>query len=152
MPELETETPARQSSTLRVQVGPAASLASFEPGLLTAIDLGRGAVGGRVQAMWLRSGAASGFSGYSGELWVDLGDRLALRPTLGAGVAYLRGGAALADAEVGAASLRGSLDYELPVREADARLGITFVTLLPAIAGKREKPLLVGALTLGAGF
>ena len=83
---------------------------------------------------------------------MDLGHRLVLHPILGVGAAYLRGGAAFGEAAVGAASLRGSLDYDVPLQDANARLGLTIVTLLPAIASRREKASLVGALTLGAGF
>jgi uncharacterized protein (DUF1501 family) len=48
--------------------------------------------------------------------------------------------------------LRGALEYELPITEADARLSLELLAWLPAIGTERTQPWAVTALTIGAGF
>jgi hypothetical protein len=138
-------------SVFRFQVGPALLLEPSSPGLITALDIGQHAVGARVSAAWLRAATDRGLSSYSGELWVDFRHRYQLHPILGAGASYLRGGA-LGGSDAGAGLLRGTLEYELPIRDAEARLGVSIVALVPAIASERTQPWALGALTVSAGF
>ena len=143
---------AATRSMFRLHVGPAMLLEPMSPGLLTALDVGRGAVGARVWASWLRAESERGLACYSAELWVDLLHRQELHPVLGAGASVLRGRALGQGASAGAGVLRGALEYELPLAEADARLSLNFIALVPAIASERTRPWLVGGLMIGAGF
>jgi hypothetical protein len=122
------------------------------PGLFTALDVGQRAVGGRLSACWLRAGSEQGLSAYTAELWIDFRHRHTLHPVLGAGASFLRGGALDDDKTAGAGVLRGALEYELPIVDADARLGLNLLLLLPAIGTERTKPWTSAALTVGAGF
>lgn len=78
-----------------------------------------------------------------------------LHPILGAGASLLRGGA-LQHRSAGAGVLRGALEYELPLGEeggdADARLGLSVMALVPAIDSERSRPWVVTTLMVGAGF
>lgn len=139
-------------STLRFHVGPAVLLQPASPGLFTALDLGERAVGGRLSASWLRAESDEGLSAYTAELWIDFRHRYTLHPVLGAGASFLRGGALGEDESAGAGVLRGALEYELPIADADARLGLNLLLLVPAIGTARTKPWTSAALTVGAGF
>jgi hypothetical protein len=143
---------AGQSSTLRFHVGPALLLQPASPGLFTALDLGQGAVGGRLSASWLRAESDDGLSAYTAELWIDFRHRYELHPVLGAGASFLRGGALGDGKTAGAGVLRGALEYELPIVDADARLGLNLLLHVPAIGTERTKPWTSAALTVGAGF
>jgi hypothetical protein len=122
------------------------------PGLFMALDVGQRAVGGRLSASWLRAESDQGLSAYTAELWIDFRHRSALHPMLGAGASFLRGGAVGDDETAGAGVLRGALEYELPVVDADARLGLNLLLLVPAIGTDRTRPWMSAALTVGAGF
>jgi hypothetical protein len=122
------------------------------PGLFAALDLGQRAVGGRLSAWWLRAGSEQGLSAYTAELWIDFRHRDALHPILGAGASFLHGGALGERENAGSGVLRGALEYELPIVDADARLGLNFLLLVPAIGIERSKPWESAALTIGAGF
>ena len=143
---------SEQLSTLRFHVGPAVLAQPTNPGLFTALDVGPRAVGGRLSAWWLRAESDRGLSVYTAELWIDFRHRYALHPVLGAGASFLRGGAVGDDQTAGAGVLRGALEYELPVGDADARLGLNLLLLVPAIGTERTKPWTSAALTVGAGF
>jgi hypothetical protein len=127
-------------------------LAPLSPGLITALDVGQRAVGARLSAAWLRPETEHGMASYSAELWVDFRHRYELHPILGAGESYLRGGALGEHEAAGAGVLRGALEYELPIAEADARLGLSLIALVPALGSERSKPWTLGALTVSAGF
>lgn len=147
------ESPSPES-TFRFHVGPAALLQPAGPGLFTALDIGQRAVGARLSAAWLRAESAQGLSAYSAELWIDFRHRAQLHPVLGAGASFLRGGA-LGGREhdsVGAGLLRCALEYELPIVDADARLSLSALALVPAIGSERTRPWTMAALTVGAGF
>jgi hypothetical protein len=122
------------------------------PGLFTALDWGERAVGGRLSASWLRAESDEGFSAYTAELWIDFRHRYTLHPVLGAGASFLRGGALGEDQSAGAGVLRGALEYELPIADADARLGLNLLLWVPAIGTERTRPWTSAALTVGAGF
>ena len=146
--------PPSPASTFRFHVGPAALLDPGSPGLFTALDIGQRAVGARLSAAWLRAESAHGLSSYSAELWIDFRHRAELHPVLGAGASFLRGGA-LGDSEhdsAGAGLLRCAVEYELPIVDADARLSLSGLLLVPAIGSERTRPWTMAALTVGAGF
>ena len=143
-----------KASTLRFHVGPAVLLEPASPGLFTALDIGQRAVGARVSASWLRAETQRGLAAYTAELWVDFRRRSELHPILGAGASYLRGGA-LDDARgsgAGAGVLRGALEYELPIIDADARLSLNLLALVPAIGTERARPWTMATVLIGAGF
>jgi hypothetical protein len=127
-------------------------LAPKGPGLLTALDIGQRAVGARVSAAWLRAETDHGLAAYSAELWLDFRHRYQLHPIVAAGGSYLHGGALGESASAGAGVLRGTLEYELPIADADARLGLSIVAFVPAIGTERSAPWTLGALTVAAGF
>jgi len=141
------------ASTFRFHVGPAVLVEPSSPGLLTALDVGRGAVGARISASLLRPESERGFSSYTAELWIDFRHRYELHPILGAGASVLRGGA-LQHGTAGAGVLRGALEYELPIVDADARIGLNLIGLVPAIASQTERtrPWVEAAVMIGAGF
>jgi hypothetical protein len=139
-------------STLRFHVGPAVLARPTSPGLFVALDVGPRAVGGRLSACWLRTDSDQGLSAYTAELWIDFRHRYTLHPVLGAGASFLRGGAVGDDETAGAGVLRGALEYELPIVDADARLGLNLLLLVPAIGTERTKPWTSAAFTVGAGF
>jgi hypothetical protein len=143
---------AGEDSTFRFHVGPAVLLEPAGPGLFTALDIGRGAVGGRASASWLRAESARGLAVYAVELWVDLRHRYAIPPIVGAGASLLRGGALGDASSVGAGVLRAGLEYELPVDDADARLALHLIAHVPAMGTDRTAPWASAALTIGAGF
>ena len=144
--------PDATTSAFRFHVGPAVLLEPASPGLFTALDVGPRAVGARVSAAWLRPETDQGLSAYSAELWIDFRHRYALHPVLGAGATFLRGGALGHGHGAGAGLLRGALEYELPIADADARLSLSALALVPAIGGGRTRPWTMAALTVGAGF
>lgn len=150
-PEWAAE-PETKTSLFRVSVGPALLIEPASPGLLAALDVGRHAVGARLSAALMRAETERGLASYGGELWVDLGHRYPLHPVLGAGVSLLHGGALGRRGNSGAALLRAGIEYELPIDEADARVGVDLVSLVPAIATERTEPWFLGSVTIGAGF
>ena len=143
--------PEGAPSTFRFHVGPALLLQPSGPGLATALDIGRRAVGARLSGTWLRAESERGLASYSAELWIDLRHRYELHPILGAGASWLHGGA-LDRRSAGAGVLRGALEYELPISDADARVGLNVTALVPAIQSERSGPWVVTTLMIGAGF
>ena len=144
--------PAPEASTFRFHIGPAVLLQPAGPGLFTALDIGQHAVGVRASAAWLRAESEQGLAAYSGELWIDFRHRYELHPVLSAGASLLRGRALGQSTSVGAGVLRGALEYELPIADADARLGLNVQLFVPAIGSERTRPWTMAALTIGAGF
>jgi hypothetical protein len=148
----ESRDPDAERSLFRFHVGPALLVQPSSPGLMTALDIGKRAVGARVSASWLRAESDQGLASYTAELWVDLARRYEIHPIVGAGASFLRGGALGSHESAGAGVLRGALEYELPLRDADARLSLNLLGLVPAIGSERTRPWLQGGLTIGAGF
>jgi hypothetical protein len=139
-------------SSARFQVGPALLLAPANPGFFTALDFGARAVGGRISAAWLRTESDQGLSAYDAELWIDFRHRYDLHPIVGAGASWLHGSALGEHQNVGAGVLRGALEYELPLSDAEARVGVSGTLLVPAIATERSQPWLTLALGVGIGL
>ena len=140
------------NSLVRFQVGPAVLLQPTSPGLFTALDIGRRSVGARFSGSWLRAESEQGLSAYTAELWIDFRHRYELHPILGAGASWLHGGAVGDGENAGAGVLRGTLEYELPIDDADARVGVNLLALVPAIGTERTRPWATAALTIAAGF
>ena len=139
-------------STARLHVGPAVLASPATPGLFVALDVGRRAVGARFSGAWLGAEKEGGLAQYGGELWVDFAGGSQLHPIVGAGAALVRTEQEGDDESAGAGMLRGALEYELPVSDADARVGLSLVALVPAIGSDRDEPWVIGALTVGAGI
>ncbi len=151
-------------SWLRLHVGGAARASSdgLTPGLLAALDFGRGPAGFRASAAWLRVGSDQGLAQYSGELTLDLGGRSRWRPIIGAGAGLARsyrvdaaGARTAGGSSLGIGVLRVSLELRLPLEDVDARAGIHAIGTLPAIRGDGAPdldPWVIGAATLGVGF
>lgn len=153
-------------SVVRFSVGPAGRVSSdgFSPGLLVAIDLGRGPAGFRLTGAWLDVGTEHGLSQYTGELTVDFGGRSRFRPVVGAGAGIGRtSSSANADgtlntdegAWLGVGVVRAGLGVILPLDEADARVGLDLTGSFPAIRASNAPPLspwLLAGVNVSIGF
>jgi hypothetical protein len=160
-PPVEAET-FDEPSMVRVSVGPAlrVSKEAADGGLAAAIDFGSGPAGARISGAWVRVGSERGLAEYRAELFIDFGADKRLHPILGAGAAVARLDSAgedgsLETATYGVGVLRGSLEYVLPVSEADARAGIDAIGSVPAIHEKGASdpgPWLALVARVGVGF
>src|SRR5262249_47218351 len=106
---------APSRSTVRVNIGPALLVKPATPGLLAALDLGRRAVGARFSGAWLNAENKGGLAQYGAELWIDFGAGSELHPVVGAGAALVNGEQTGQSESSGAGTLRGAIEYELPV-------------------------------------
>ncbi|MBX3181827.1 MAG: hypothetical protein KIT72_11805 [Polyangiaceae bacterium] len=149
--------PYYPSSTVRVSIGPVLRVAEpgVNGGLGAALDIGRHAAGLRLNGSWIQSGGDGGLAQYGAELWLDFGHDRELHPILAAGAGLVRlqrpdedGEGSVTDT-LGVASLRGSLQYVLPISGTDARASLDVTGSLPAIGGE-DGPALDPWLTLGA--
>jgi hypothetical protein len=155
-----------RASVVRLFVGPGGKLSSdgAGPGMLTAIEFGRGPTGFRLSASWMDVGSETGLSQYTGELTIDFGGRSRFRPIVGAG-----GGAAITSASqgddgtlnteksavIGVGIVRAGLGVRLPFEEADARVTLDLTGTIPAIRGSSAPDLAPWALAsvmVGVGF
>ena len=128
------------------------------PGMMAAVDFGRGPTGLRLSGTWARVGSKDGLAQYTGELTLDFGGRSPIAPVFGAGFGLARvarDGADTSGANVGVAVVRGGVAYRLPLELADARAELGVTGTLPAIRGEGAPDLgpwvLVGA-TIGIGL
>ena len=131
-----------EPSSVRLSTGPVlrATSTHADGGLAVAVDIGARAAGARLAGTWVRTGSDRGLSQYGGQLWIDFGAEQHLHPILaaGAGLArlqYTQADGALRAFTVGVGTLRGTLEYVLPIREANARAGLDIEGALPAIRG-----------------
>lgn len=151
---------APPSSVVRLAVGPTLRLApdAADGGLWVAVDVGRGASGFRASGAWVHAGSERGMSAYTAELWIDFGVGGELHPVIGAGAGVARVNPLNADSPtstVGIGTLRGSLEYVLPVAGADARAGLDLIGNVPAIRGSGAEDVdawLLGVARVGVGF
>jgi hypothetical protein len=149
-------------STVRIHTGPALRISRHDPdgGLFAAIDSGERAAGVSFSGAWVRVGADNGLQQYGGELWLDFGAGKRLHPILaaGAGVARLESLDATGTrsaATVGVGTLRGTLEYMLPIRDTDARAGLDVIGAVPAIRSSSAtdaSPWMLVVATVGVGF
>ncbi len=149
------------TSTLRISVGPTLRLddQAAAGGLLTALDIGEKAAGARLSAAFIQVGSDRGLAQYGGELWLDFGYQKRLHPILGAGAAFAQLTRADAAGEtitgnVGVGTLRGSLQYLLPVHGADARASLDVIGAVPAVQSDSfdSKPWVLFSATVAVGF
>jgi hypothetical protein len=144
------------ASSIRFHVGPALSVEPVSPGLFAAVDIGKSAVGVRFSGAWLGAKSREGLESYGSELWIDFGHSARLHPIVGAGAAWLRESGVKGDGSALACVIRGGLEYRLPLAganaEPDARLGVNVLALVPAIGTDRERPWILGAVSVGIGF
>ncbi|HZF56482.1 MAG TPA: hypothetical protein VE093_48035 [Polyangiaceae bacterium] len=155
-----------RGSTVRLFVGPGGRLSSdgAGPGMLAALELGRGPTGFRLSAGWMDVGADTGLSQYTGELTIDFGGRSRFRPVIGAG-----GGAAITSASlrddgsldpersavIGVGVVRAGLGIRLPLEEADARVSLDLTGTIPAVRARSApdlNPWVLASLMVGVGF
>jgi hypothetical protein len=158
---VETEV-FEEPSTVRVSVGPALRVSkdAAEGGLAAAVDFGSGPAGARISGAWVHVGSDRGLAEYRAELFIDFGVGKRVHPILGAGAAVARLDSAgedgsLETATYGVGVLRGSLEYVLPVNDADARAGIDAIGSVPAIHEKGASdpgPWLALVARVGVGF
>src|SRR5205823_1711201 len=127
-------------------VGPAGKIdaESAAPGLLAAIDIGRGPTGLRFSGVWIDVGDAKGLSQYTGELTIDFGGRSRIRPVIGAGGGVARTSSSVkadgtpdptSGSTIGVGLVRAGLGVRLPFEDADARVALDLTGTLPAIRG-----------------
>lgn len=153
-------------SLVRLLVGPAGKVdaESASPGLLAALDIGRGPAGFRLSGAWLDVGADHGLSQYTGELTLDFGGRSRFRPVIAAGGGVARTSSSVradgsldtsSGATLGIGTLRAGLGFRLPLDQADARITLDVTGALPAIrtdSAPSITPWVLGSLTIGVGF
>lgn len=155
-----------RASIVRLFVGPGGKLSpdGAGPGMLAALEFGRGPTGFRLSAAWMDVGADSGFSQYTGELTIDFGGRSRFRPVIGAGGGAAITSSALAadgsldpesSAVIGVGVVRAGLGVRLPFEEADARVTLDITGSIPAIRGDSApdlSPWALASLMVGVGF
>jgi hypothetical protein len=151
-----------QPSTFRLGLGPVLRVTdkAADGGLGAALDIGSRAAGARLAGDWVRVGSDQGLSQYTAELWVDFGSGQRLHPVLGAGAGIARLDAENAAGKLeghalGIGVLRGTLEYVLPIAEADARAGLDVQGCLPAVRGSRAPDAMGWLLVfarVGVGF
>lgn len=154
-------------SPLRLHLGPVGATTGrgLGLGLGAAADFGRGSVGVRLAAAWLRGEPASsdtdpspigdGLAQYTGELTLDLRKRGPWHPVLGLGFGLARVTRGDTGGNLGIGTARLGLEYALAIEDADARLGFGVTAVLPGPANRDVQDVkgwgLVGA-SLGLGF
>jgi hypothetical protein len=151
-----------QESALRVSTGPVLRATSdhADGGFGAAIDLGSSAAGVRFTGNWVGVGGARGLAQYDAQLWLDFGATQRLHPIIAAGAG--RAQLDMADAQgvvhdraVGVGTLRATLEYALPIRDADARAGLDVEGVLPTIVGQSSAQMgdwLLLTARIGVGF
>ena len=150
-------------STVRVHVGPVLRIAEpgTDGGLGASLDIGSRAAGARIGGAWVQVGSDGGLAQYTAELWLDFGFGRPLHPILAAGAGVARSemtdpvNGGLAHATVGVGTLRGSLQYLLPVRHTDARASLDVMGAVPAVRGSSDgdmKPYVMIGASVGVGF
>lgn len=150
-------------SLFRFHVGGAGRILEDEvtPGIMTAMDIGRGPAGFRATGMWLDVGSDGGVAQYTGELTLDLGGRHSWRPVVGAGAGLARyyepepDGDGTDAKSLGIGLLRVAIEYRIPVEATDTRAGLGVIGVLPAIRAHDAPdldPWVIVAASVGVGF
>jgi hypothetical protein len=158
------ERPDLYRSPFRLHIGPSAVTTGrgLGMGLGVAGDFGRGSVGLRLAATWLRGEPGSegsrigdGLSQYTGELTLDLYKRGPVHPifALGFGLARVSRGDTAGSIGIGTARL--GIEYALGLDDADVRIGLGVMGVLPGPADRQVSDVkgyfLTGA-SIGIGF
>jgi hypothetical protein len=128
----------RVSSPVRLSIGGVGVTTgrSVGPGLGIGLDAGRGSLGFRLSAAWLRhepdgSPISGPLSQYTGELTLDLNHRGPWHPIVGIGfgVAYLS--RADQSGYLGVGTGRLALEYALGLDDVDVRVGAGIMGVMP---------------------
>jgi hypothetical protein len=159
--------PARElyRAPMRLHLGPVGVTTGrgFGLGMGVAADFGRGSVGFRLSAAWLRgepggggqpSPLSDGLAHYTGELTLDFAKRGPLHPVFGLGFGLARVNRGDSGGSIGIGTARLGLEYAIPIEDADVRLAFGMTGVLPGPADKevsdvRGYGLLGGALAIG---
>jgi|SRR5579883_1147148 len=153
-------------SPMRLHIGPVGATTGrgFGPGLGAAADFGRGTVGLRLAAAWMRGEPSSaadaspigqGLSQYTGELTLDLHKRGPWHPVLGVGFGFARATRADSGGNMGIGTARLGLEYSLGLDDADVRLAAGIMGVLPGPADQQVQDVKGWALagvSVGIGF
>jgi hypothetical protein len=152
-------------SPVRLQLGPvgASTGRGLGLGLGVAADFGRGSVGLRLSAAWLRgepagsdpSPIADGLAQYGGELTLDLRKRGPLHPVLGFGFGLAHVARSGSSGNIGVGTARIGLEYALSLEDADVRVGCGLTGVLPGPADQDVQDVKGWALagvSIGIGF
>ncbi|WP_394822330.1 hypothetical protein [Pendulispora albinea] len=111
-------------------------------GLGVAADFGRGTVGARISAAWMRAerpdegdasvtSAGSGLAHYTGELTLDFNKRGPVHPVLGMGFGIARVSKSTGGGNAGVGVARLALEYSVGLEDADVRIGGGITGALP---------------------
>jgi hypothetical protein len=152
-------------SPVRFHLGPVGATTGrgLGLGLGVAADMGRGTVGFRLAAAWLRgepsgsdpSPISDGLAQYTGELTLDLRKRGPWHPLLGVGFGLARVSRGDSGGNIGIGTGRIGLEYALALDDADVRFGAGLTGVLPGPADGNVQDVrgwaLVGA-SVGIGF
>jgi len=149
-------------STFRLSTGPTLRATSerADGGFGAALDVGAKAAGARLAGTWVGVGSQHGLSQYDAQLWLDFGQGQRLHPILAAGAGLARlesadASGATRNGAIGVGTLRGTIEYVLPIQEADARAGLDVEGAFPAIRSQNAPDIggwvLVSA-RVGIGF
>jgi hypothetical protein len=152
-------------SPMRLHIGPVGATTGrgLGPGLGLAADFGRGTVGVRLAAAWVRgepsasdpSPIGQGLSQYTGELTLDLHKRGPWHPVLGVGFGLARASRADSAGNLGIGTARLALEYALGIDDADVRFSAGIMGVLPGPADQQVQDVKGWALagvSVGIGF
>ncbi len=152
-------------SPMRLHIGPVGATTGrgFAPGLGLAADFGRGTVGFRLAAAWMRgepsgtdaSPIGEGLSQYTGELTLDLHKRGPWHPVLGVGFGLARATRGDSGGNMGIGTARLGLEYSLGLDDADVRFGAGLMGVLPGPVDQNVEDVKGWALagvSVGIGF
>ena len=155
----------RVLSPFRLHVGPwvATTGRGFAPGVGVAADFGKGTIGARLSAAWLRGEPSSadpspigGSLGlYSGEVTLDLARRGPIHPVIGVGFGYARVDSGRGAGDLGVGTARLGLEYALALDDADVRFSLGALGALPGPAGAATRDVKGWAMlggSIGIGF
>jgi hypothetical protein len=167
-PQVAVEPPEEEGyrSPMRLHLGPVGATTGrgFGPGLGLAADFGRGTVGVRLSAAWLRgepsastdpSPIGQGLSQYTGELTLDLHKRGPWHPVLGVGFGLARASRGDSAGNLGIGTARLALEYALGIDDADVRFSAGIMGVLPGPADQNVQDVKGWALagvSVGIGF
>ncbi|WP_394847959.1 hypothetical protein LZC95_10900 [Pendulispora brunnea] len=127
-------------------------------GLGVGADFGRGTVGARLAAAWLRGERQSddtGIGQYTGELTLDLNKRGQVHPVFGVGFGVARVNKPEGSGNVGIGIARFGLEYSLGLEDTDVRLGGGITGVLPGPADREVsdvKPYALVGANVAIGF
>jgi hypothetical protein len=153
-------------SVIRFLVGPGGRVSEdgAAPGLVVAMEIGRGPAQGRLSAGFFDVGDEDGVAQYTGELAIDFGGRSAFRPVVAAGAGVAHTSSSIAEdgsvdesegALLGVGVVRAGLGYRLPFDETDARVLLDVTGTFPAIRASDAPdltPWVIASLAVGIGF